>query len=254
MIMGGSSTVGAFALAACAAFSAALVSCHSAPPAQSTPSTHPASRPATQPANAAHSQPATAAAVDQKKIDFAPVLVVWHKDSSGVNQWLECAAWDDGLVLYRRRVPRTGELSMFVGRVNKADVAETMQGLDEHGFFRGKPFVFAPNGTTVMARDRGRGNSLTVDWDLKPMPEKPQGGLTAEAIAQRDLWTVIVDQTRQLREVIDDEPLSKNLDSKGEYRGYNPKNPADTWWIKDGEKLWHPTSAPPASSKSTPSR
>ena len=251
------------------AVTSACLSCARAPglssavqsPAKSA-STHPTTQPATRPAGDVPHPPQTAAE-QERLIRSAPVLVAWRKldpPVDGKDGRLEFAAWDDGMVIFRKSLPGSIGMTLVLGRLDPADVAQAMNALQTAGFFRAEPFNYASN-FMVLARHNGRGNVFSVDWELKTMPEVPAGALKADAVAQRSVWNSLIDQITQLHEVEMWERLSNNLDSHGEYRGYNDRAPGETWWMKErsAKVLWYPprgaaASTAPASSRPAESK
>lgn len=172
----------------------------------------------------------------------APVLVVWRRIPGGTGAdevRLEYAAWTDGIVLYRRNLPKSPQ-ALMVGRLNVDDVQRALYELEGNGFFRSEPFKFASSGMMIMARNKGHANSMTTDRPLTTMtPEESPASMKSDLT----LWNTMVESIQALRETIDSDEFAAIADSNGMYRGYNSRKPEATWWISDAGQLWQPSKA-----------
>lgn len=192
---------------------------------------------------AATTQPAVGGVpVQPHDVDSAPVLVVWRKPSSGnssITPRLEYAVWADGVVVFRRDLPNEPQ-TLMLGRVEPEDVQFALDAMDGKGFFRSEPYEFSKDGLIIMARNKGRANTMTADRPLATIPETPAEKPPQSIAPHVPLWNTAVDSITGLREVMGSSRLSTSLDSAGEYRGYNDRMPSGTWWISDAGTLWKP--------------
>jgi len=215
---------------------------------------HPASSSSAPSAPVASARPAATTAPASHSAADAPVLVVWHTPYEGepsTAQRLLYAAWADGIVLYRRDFPKAPQV-LVVGRVEAADVQNALNDIDKQGFFRAEPFKFGESGTVIMARNKGRANTLIAARPFAAIPESQATVSPPSMSPHVTLWNTTIDSVVSLRETMDSEDLQGVADSNGMYRGYNSKNPSATWWFGDAGKLWTPSTSDgkaPASTK-----